>query len=62
MTMIEADKGAIIVTGQTIADVYEATQDITKRCGEIFVSFTNPVMQADNRFVSIGNVVLGELM
>ena len=60
MTMIEADKGAIIVTGQTIADVYEATQDITKSCGEVFVSFITPVQQANGEWVSRGNVVLGE--
>lgn len=62
MTLIEADKGAIIITGETTADVYDEAQNIIKRCGSVFVSFTNPVMQADQRFVSIGNVVLGELI
>lgn len=60
MTVIEADKSRIIITGETPADVYEASQDLLKRCGEVFVSFTAPVMQADNQFLSIGNVVIGE--
>ena len=62
MNMVEADKGHIIITGDTTADVYGEEQTITKRCGEVFVSFTNPVEQADGRFVSIGNVVIGELV
>ncbi len=62
MTMIEADKGAIIVTGATIAEVYETTQTIMRRCGEIFISFTTPVSQADGRYVSRGNVVIGEVI
>lgn len=61
MTIVEADKSAIIITGDTVADVYGETQNITKRCGGVFVSFTNPVEQADGRFVSIGNIVIGEI-
>jgi len=61
MCLIEADKGAIIITGPTVADVYEASQDILRRCGEVFISFTTPVKQADGQVVSRGNVVIGEL-
>ena len=60
MTVIEADHKGIIVTGDTVAEVYEATQSIVRRCGEIYTSFTMPVKQADGQFVSRGNVVLGE--
>lgn len=60
MTYIEADNGSVIITGETVAEVYEASQNIIKRCGPVFFSFTNPVRQADNRFVSRGNVILGE--
>jgi len=61
MNIVEADKSRFIITGDTAADVYSEAQNITKRCGSVFVSFTNPVMQADQRFVSIGNVVIVEL-
>ena len=59
MTSVEADNKGIIVTGSTVAEVYEETQRIAFRCGEIFCGFTIPVKQADGRFVSHGNVVLG---
>lgn len=60
MTVIEADKSAIIITGDTVAEVYGASQDIVSRCGEVFIRFTTPVEQADGQFASIGHVVLGE--
>lgn len=60
MILVEADKGGIIVTGQTVADVYEETQNIVRRCGKVFFTFTTPVEQANGQFVSRGNVVLGE--
>lgn len=60
MTTVEADNRGIIVTGATVAEVYETTQSIIRRCGEIYTSFTTPVQQADGLFVSRGNVVLGE--
>ena len=58
MTNIEADKRGIIVTGATVAEVYEETQNITRRCGEVFISFIIPVQQADGYWVSRGNVVI----
>lgn len=60
MTTVEADNKCIIVTGATVADVYEETQRITRRCGEAYISFFTPVKQANGLFVSRGNVVLGE--
>ena len=60
MCVIEADHKGIVVTGPSVAEVYEATQNIVRRCGEIYTSFTTPVKQADGQFVSRGNVVLGE--
>ena len=60
MCVVEFDSRGIIVTGPTVADVYGETQNIARRCGEIYSSFTTPVKQADGQFVSRGNVVLGE--
>lgn len=60
MTVVEADNKGIIVTGDNVADVYEATQNIMRRFGEIYASFTTPVEQADGHWVSRGNIVLGE--
>lgn len=59
MTFVEADKGGIIVTGDCAADVYAETQYILSRCGEVYISFLVPVKQADGKFVSKGNVILG---
>ena len=58
MTVIEADNRSIIVTGDTVAEVYEATQTITRRCGEIYTSWTFPVRQATGEYVSRGQIVL----
>ena len=60
MTVVEADNKAIIVTGETALEVYEATQTITRRCGEIFTTWTFPLLQADGNYVSRGRIILGE--
>lgn len=58
MTIVEAFKDRIIITGPTVESVREEIQTIFAGVGCAYADFTIPVADATGQFVSTGHVRL----